>query len=362
MNATAAVLTAPRTFEIRELPIPEIGPDDGLLRVEACGLCGSDYEQWTGELGEFAVRPIIPGHEIIGHIERGGAPALKAWGFKEGDRVALEGVIPCGVCPACTSGVFKRCVRKRGYGLRLGTETAPGLWGGYSTHVYLERGALLHRLPDHVPAATMVLFNPLSNGVRWTCEVGGVVLGSTVVITGPGQRGLLCVVAAREAGAREIIITGTKNDKARLALARELGATATVDISVDDPIEVVRERTGGKGVDVVVEVSAGATEPILQAIEMVRPGGRIVLGGLKSGKPTSIITDKLAFKEITMVGVFSAGWSAIETAIGIIDRNADELAKLCTHSFPIAQAEKAVRLVGREITDVREPINIHLTP
>lgn len=363
MSALAAVLSEPRKFEIREFPLPSIGVDDGLLRVEACGLCGTDYEQWTGELAGFNNSKIIPGHEIIGVVEQLGNNARKAWKLEKGQRVALEGTIPCGVCIACTSGVFKRCSRKRGYGLRLGIDEPPSLWGGYATHVYLEQGALMHKLPEDVPSGVMVLFNPLSNAVRWTCEVGGVSLGSSVVICGPGQRGLLCVVAAREAGADQIIVTGTAKDRYRLQLAREFGATGTIIVDEQDPVEVVRDMTGGSLVDVVVDVSAGATEPIVQAVGMVRPGGKIILGGLKNHRPiVGLVTDELALKEIQMIGVYSAGWSAIETAIKIIRRHAGELAKLSTHRFPISEATTAVRLLGREITDEREAISIHLTP
>jgi threonine dehydrogenase-like Zn-dependent dehydrogenase len=363
MNATASVLTAPKSLELREIPLPEVNADNGLLRVEACGLCGSDYEQWKAtKAPEYNKMPIIPGHEIIGRIEKAGKNALNSWGLEEGQRVAVEGVIPCGSCPACTTGTFKRCVRKRGYGIRLGLSEGSGLWGGYASHVYLESGTLLHPLPEDVPTGVMVLFNPLSNGVRWVNEVGGVTLGSTVVICGPGQRGLLSVIAAREAGADAIYITGTRKDVERIKLAKELGATATINVDEEDPVAVVNALTKGKGVDVVVDVSHLATEPIVQAIEMVRPGGRIVLGGLKHMEPVPIVTDKLAYKEVTMVGVFSAGYSAIETAIKIISKNWKELEKLNTHTFPIERAEHAIRLLGREITDTREPISINLTP
>lgn len=363
MHATAAVLTAPKTIEIQEVPLPRVDDDNGLLRVEACGLCGSDYEQWKAtKAPEYNKMPIIPGHEIIGRIESAGKDALASWGLQVGQRVAVEGVIPCGSCPACVTGTFKRCVRRRGYGIRSGLNEGPGLWGGYATHVYLESGTLLHALPDDVPTGVMVLFNPLSNGVRWVNETGGVTLGSTVAILGPGQRGLLSVVAAREAGADAIYITGTAKDAARLKLAKELGATAAINVDEEDAVAVVNELTKGKGVDVVVDVSHLSTQPVEQAIEMVRPGGRIVLGGLKAMKPTPIVTDKLAYKEVTMAGVFSAGYSAIETAIKIIRKNWRELEVLNTHAFPIEEAEHAVRLLGREIADEREPISIHLTP
>src|SRR6184192_3552547 len=98
-RATAAVLNRPRDFQFREFPIPEIGPEDGILRVQACGLCGTDYEQWQGHLRDWGGGlPIIPGHEVIGFVEGIGEKAAERWKLKEGDRVAIEPVIPCGHC------------------------------------------------------------------------------------------------------------------------------------------------------------------------------------------------------------------------------------------------------------------------
>jgi alcohol dehydrogenase len=109
----------------------------------------------------------------------------------------------------------------------------------------------------------MTLFNALSNAVAWTVEVGGVGLGSSLVICGPGQRGLSAVVAAREAGAERVIVTGKRNDRERLEVAKRLGATDVIDVDATDPIDAVKEITKGAGVDVVLDVSAGGTEPIV---------------------------------------------------------------------------------------------------
>ena len=362
-HAIAAVLTEPRRFEFQELRLPEIGPEDGLLRVEACGLCGTDYEQWQGHLADWGGgMPIIPGHEVIGWIEAVGREAARRWQVKVGDRVAIEPVIPCGHCAQCVEGATTRCERDMGYGLYTRTDSAPGLWGGYATHLYLHPRSMVHRLPANIPADVMTLFNPLSNSVRWIYEAGGVGIGSTVVIEGPGQRGLLAVVAAKEAGARTIIVTGTGNDAARLALARAFGATATIDVSVENPVERVRELTGGRLADVVLEVSAGSTQPIVDAVDMVKRGGRIVLAGLKGKRAVEgLFTDKIVFKEIQLVGVLSAGWRSIELAVDIIERRgAASLAGLCSHFLPLERVEDAVRILGREISDGTEATHVSL--
>ena len=362
-TAYAAVLTKPRRFEIREVAIPPIGPDEGLLRMEAAGLCGTDYEQFDGHFAGTirGALPMIPGHEILGWIDRIGAEAARSWGVREGDRVIVETSIPCGECRYCRKGRLVLCDADMGYGIRMGFEVPPHLWGGYASHLYLHPKSKVHRAPDHIPTDAMSLFNPLSNAVRWAWERPGMEPGETIVIEGPGQRGLLSVVVARELGAGKIIVTGTRADAHRLALARALGATATIVVEDEDAVARVAELTDGRGADVVLDVSAGATEPVLQAVEMVRRGGTIVLAGLKSNRPlNNLVTDKLVFNEIALLGVLSSGWSSTEKAVDILNRHWRELRKLCTHSYPVAEAETAVRVLGREIADGPEAVHIHI--
>jgi threonine dehydrogenase-like Zn-dependent dehydrogenase len=361
--AKVAVLTEPRMFDYREVEVPEIGPDDGILRVEAAGLCGTDWEQYLGHLDntQWAVRPIIPGHEILGWIDKVGPEAAKRWDVKEGDRVTVEASIPCGQCFQCQVGRPVLCKNGMGYGLRMGFNNPPHLWGGYATHMYLHPGATLHKAPSDVPTDIMSLFNPMSNAVRWAVERPETGIGDTIVIEGPGQRGLLAVVAAREAGAGKIIVTGTKSDTLRLSLARELGADATVVVDDHDPVEQVIELTDGKLADIVVDVSAFATKPITDAIEMVRPGGKVVVAGLKSFAPIpGFISDKLITKEIAMLGVLSSSWSSVEKSIDIIRRKGDVLKKLCTHHYPVDQADMAVKVLGREVVDGPEAVHVHI--
>ncbi|MBM3485128.1 MAG: zinc-binding dehydrogenase [Alphaproteobacteria bacterium] len=363
-KAQAAVLTGPRQIEFQEFVLPEIGPEEGLIRMEAAGLCGTDYEQYAGHLTgtPWDITPIIPGHEIQGRVERIGAEASRRRGLKEGDRVVVEAIIPCGQCFQCAIGATTLCESGLGYGLYVRSNSAPHLWGGYATHLYLHPRALVHKVPDNIPTDILSLFNPLSNAVRWAYELPQTGIGDVIVIAGPGQRGLLSVVAAREAGAGTVIITGTKQDKHRLALAKELGADATIEVDSEDPVRRVLEITGGRKADVVLDVSAGATAPIIQAVDMVRRGGKIVLAGLKSFKPVgNLITDKIVINEIQMLGVLSAGWVSIEKAIDILKRRGHELQALCSHTLPLEEADKAVRLLGREISDGPEVVHLALT-
>lgn len=361
-TAVAAVLERARSFQFREFPVPEVSDDDAVVRVEAGGLCGTDYEQYLGGLSFGDGMPIIPGHEIIGRIETIGDTAAKRWGVDVGHRVTVEPIIPCGVCPGCVEGAFTRCQSGLGYGMYQGTGTAPSLWGGYATHVYLHPRALVHKLPEDIPTDVTTLVNPLSNAIRWIYEVGGAGLGSTVVIAGPGQRGLLAAAAAKKAGAETIIVTGTTADGSRLELARSLGATTTVNVDEEDPVSWVAEVTDGAMADVVLDVSAGAMAPILQGIDMTRRGGRLVLAGLKSGnKLDGVPIDEVVLREIELRGVVSGGYRSTELAISMIRESAEILAPLCTHTFALRDVTNAVRTLGREITDGTDAVHITLT-
>ncbi|MDI9935283.1 MULTISPECIES: zinc-dependent alcohol dehydrogenase [Rhodococcus] len=361
-TARAAVLESPRNFEFREFPVPEATADDAVVRVEASGLCGTDYEQYVGGLSFGQGMPIVPGHEIIGRIDSIGDSARARWGVEVGDRITVEPIIPCGVCSGCIEGAFTRCQSGLGYGMYQNVNTAPALWGGYATHVYLHPRALIHKLPNDIPSDIMTLVNPLSNAIRWVYEVGGVGLGSTVVIAGPGQRGLLAVAAAKKAGAKEIVVTGTSADEGRLAIAQHLGATAVVDVEKEDPVARVRELTENRMADIVLDVSAGAMAPILQGIDMLRAGGRLVLAGLKSGGLLNDVPiDKIVLSEIELKGVVSGGYRSTELAIEIITESADTLAPLCTHNFRLEDVADAVRTLGREIGDGRDAVHITLT-
>ncbi|WFU23207.1 alcohol dehydrogenase catalytic domain-containing protein [Bradyrhizobium sp. CB1717] len=363
-KALAAVLEAPKNFQFREFAIPGIADDDAVLRVEACGLCGTDYDQWLGHLKDWGGgMPIIPGHEVMGVIERVGPKASKLWNVKEGDRVAIEPIIPCGHCEDCVRGAYTRCQTDLGYGLYQSTKVTPSLWGGYATHTYLHPRTMVHKLPSNIPTDLMTLVNPLSNAIRWAYEIGKVGMGSTVVIEGPGQRGLLAVATAKKAGAANIIVTGTGADAGRLALAVNLGATATINVDEENPVQRVIELTDGRLADVVLDVSSGAMAPVLQAIDMVKRGGRVVLAGLKGqNKLNGLPIDKVVLSEIELVGVLSAGWQSTEMAINMIREEGAALQALCSHSFALAQVTDAVRTLGREVVDGHDAVHVTLTP
>ena len=246
MTVRAAVLEAPRRLEIRELARPEIGDDDGLLRVEACGLCGTDHEEYTGLLfGDFA---FVPGHETVGVLEEIGPAAADRWGVSLGDRVAVEVFQSCRDCPPCRAGEYRRCVR---HGLRdmygfVPVERPPGLWGGYAEMQYLAPDTMLVPVPDGLDPVLATLFNPVGAGIRWGVTLPGTRPGDVVAVLGPGIRGISTVAAARDAGAGFVMVTGRgTRDAGRLELAGAFGAELTVDVESNDPVRALPRRHGG---------------------------------------------------------------------------------------------------------------------
>ncbi|HSQ01024.1 MAG TPA: zinc-binding dehydrogenase [Candidatus Dormibacteraeota bacterium] len=353
----AVVQTGPRQLEMRELPIPELTDDTALLRVEACGICGSDAEQYAGVL---PVRmPVIPGHEPLGIIERIGDRAAKRWQVNVGDRVAVEALIPCGYCRACRAGSYQLC---RGRGGLFGhgyvpLATPPGLWGAYADYMYLDACSIVHPIRADVPASIAVMYNPIGAGFRWAVEIPHTRPGDAVLILGPGQRGLASVIAARAAGAGTIMVTGLTRDAAKLALARELGADHAIDVEREDVGARVQAATGGRGADVVVEVSANAPEPVAEALRYVAPGGTVVLAGVKGFKPVpDFISDLVVVKEVTIKGAFGVTARSYEQAIALIESGRVPLAKMHTHDFPLEQAELAIRTLAGEADG---PASIH---
>lgn len=343
----AMVQTAPRRLEARELPIPEIDDDSALLRVEACGICGSDHEQYTGTLR--VPLPVIPGHEPLGRIEAIGDRAARRWGVDVGDRVAVETLLPCHHCERCLEGRYPICSARAAYSY-IPLARTHGLHGAYAEYMVLDPRSILHRIDPALPPEIAVLFNPLGAGFRWAVEIPKTRPGATVVVLGPGQRGLASVVACREAGAGRIVVTGLAADAKKLALARELGADATVDVENEDARRRILELTGGQGADVVVEVSSYATEPVAAALDYVAPGGTIVLAGVKGWKPVpGFVSDKIVLKEITVKGAMGVTSRAYRDAIRLLEGRRVPVERMHTHEFALRDADTALRMLGREI-------------
>jgi threonine dehydrogenase-like Zn-dependent dehydrogenase len=174
--------------------------------------------------------------------------------------------------------------------------------------------------------------------------------GDTVLILGPGQRGLACVVACREAGAGAILVTGLAADARKLALAREFGADHTIDVEHEDVRRRVRELTDGRGADVVVDVTSYATAPVAEALDYAAPGGRVILAGTKGFAPIpQFVSDKLVLKEITLRGAIGVTSSGYASAIRLLESGKVPLERMHTHDFALRDAELAIRTLARQV-------------
>ena len=340
----AAVLVEAKKFEMREFDLPEVGDDAALLKLEACGICGSDIHG-AERLGSG---PKILGHENVGIVARIGHKAAAKWQVHEGDRIALEEYVTCGACKWCRSEDFRFCeMTQRGEGmLRYGTtpiSVAPSLWGGYSQYMYVHPGAVVHKMPAHIPAPHAAAFLPFSNGVEWAYGYGEVGLGDSILVQGPGQQGLACVMAAKAAGASCIIVSGLSRDTARLAMARKLGAHYTIDVETEDLVSKVKDYTGGDGVNVVVNVTGGGKGTVAEAIEVAAGRCNIVLAA--AGRET-IDVSTLGRRKIALKQANGHSFQAVELAIQFIASGTLPMEEISTHTFPMSRAMEAIDAVA----------------
>jgi threonine dehydrogenase-like Zn-dependent dehydrogenase len=351
-SVRAAVQVAPGTIEIREFPRPVIGDEDGLLRVEANGICGSDVELFRGHMKGRSSAPLIPGHEPLGIVEEVGEKAAQRWGVQPGDRVALEVIVPCRSCHDCLTGRYQSCRHRRfGHGVTP-IDVPPSLWGGFAEHLYLTPGAVLHKVDRDLPAELAVMFNPLGAGVRWAVHLGGAGLGDTVLVLGAGQRGIASVIAAKAAGAGTVIVTGLEADAHKLALARRFGADHTLVVDGPDAVdvvEVVADLTGGAMADVVLELTPMAHGPVEQALLAAKHGGTVVLAGLKGNAQVPLRTDLIINRALIVRGAFGVDAKGYADAIAIIESRRFPLEDLHTHSFGLDDTALAIHTAGGDV-------------
>ena len=352
----AAVRTAPRTTELREFPMPEIPADGALLKVEVAVICGTDVKMYAKPVVQA---PVIMGHENVGTIVKAGPQFVERQGVREGDRVFVEHYVACYRCDWCRLGEYRHCeltdwrtnpdARRYGY---TSAENPYHLWGGFAQYLFLPWNAVLHAVPDTVSDEEAGIVTPLSNGIEWALFDCGVGFMSSVLIQGPGQQGLSQVVACKQAGAAQIVVTGTTRDAARLELAKTLGADHVIDVEREDALERVREITGGDGVDVVLDCTAGAgTTPVLLGIDALkRRGGTLLVQGELAAFPDFPLK-KLTEKAITIKSARGHSYRAVELAIAQLASKRFPLHLLTTHEYGLEEVDTAIRAVGGEVGD-----------
>jgi L-iditol 2-dehydrogenase len=285
----ALVLKDYRRLVIEDVPVPAVGPEDVLVRVRACGICGSDVHGFDGSTGRRRP-PLIMGHEASGEIARTGT-AVSRW--KVGDRVTMDSTVYCGRCWHCLRGEFNLCDERQVLGVSCEDYRRDGAFAEFVA--VPER--ILYRLPDPLSFERSALAEAVSVAVH-AVRNADLEKGSAVAVIGSGMIGLLVIQVLRAAGCSQVIAVDL--DDSRLELARRLGATAAVNSGSTAPAAAIRQLTDGRGADAAFEV-VGISSTLGIALESVRKGGRVTLVGNLQPK-VDLPLQAVVTREITIIG------------------------------------------------------------
>lgn len=291
--------------ELRDMPVPEIGEDEILMRVRGVGVCGSDVHQYHNTQSWSVHVPVILGHEFCGEIAALGK-AVK--GFQEGDRVASETAAEIDFdSPLTRQGMYNLDPGRRGFGYEI--------HGAMAEYVKVS-ARLLHRIPKNVAFEVAALTEPCCVAFQATVVNARVKPGDVVVVIGPGPIGLLCASMARLSGAGHVILAGISRDASRMETGKRAGATHAVDTQKQDLKTVLSEVGDGLGADVIID-STGASASLKDALEWVRPAGHITKVGW-GPQPMDFSMDALVKKAVTLQGSFSHTWPTWERVLAMM--------------------------------------------
>jgi alcohol dehydrogenase len=355
------VLEAPGLMRERTFDVLPPDPGGALLRIELAGICGTDVKVYKGKLPAYST-PVILGHEIVGRLEEVGDDMAARTGLSAGDRVTVSSMIPCWTCSSCMTGLYRFCPRMRQYGLSVSSQTPPHLFGAMSEYLYILPGSMVRRLPEEVPAEAAILIEGvIANGFQWVRTKAGTRPPDVVLVQGCGPQGLGCAVVARECGASLVIVTGVSRDRDRLDLARKLGADHTLVADEVDVVQAVKDLTGGRGADRVIDVT-GSPVAWPTTIGAAAVGATVVVSGMMGADArVSMSTDEIVFKEITVKGALSKGADAIDDAGAFVAQGRVPIESMVTDIFDLSEAEYAVRAVAGEV-DGLYPVKAAIRP
>lgn len=318
----ALLLTAPRSLSIVDVPVPEFGADEVLVRVRACGICGSDVHGYDGSTGR-RIPPLVMGHEAAGTLEAMGSEVT---GLARGERVTFDSTVSCGGCAPCRRGAVNLCDRRRVLGVSCAEYRRDGAFAEYIA----VPARIVYRLPDRIRLEHAALIEALSIAVhavsRKTPD-----RDATVVVIGCGMIGLLVVQVLRERGCQRVIAVDTLPE--RRMLAERLGAYCAVDAR-HDVAEAIGEVTHGEGADLAIE-AVGRRDSVAAAIRCVRKGGAVTLIGNLS--PTiDLPLQEVVTREIALIGSCASS-GEYPACIDLLARRAIDVAPLISRTAPLAE-------------------------
>jgi len=331
----ALLYTAPYTLEYTDWPDPQVGDDDILVRVKACGICGSDVAGHTGKTGR-RLPPLIMGHEAAGVVEQTGKTVT---GFAPGDRICFDSTVYCNQCPACKAGMYNRCVKRQVLGVSVPEFKRHGAFAEFVAVPHW----ICAKLPEGMSFVQACLLEPASIGTH-AANRPPISKGDTTAVLGAGTIGLFILQAARLRGAKAIACD--INDF-RLDLARQVGADACINSAKANLKDEIQKRTDGRGVDVTFE-AVGFGETFRQAISITRTGGSIVaVGNLQ--KETEFNLQDLVSRELAFIGSYASA-GEFRTCIGLIASGKINVGPLISEVLPLKEGPRAFKrlLEGKE--------------
>jgi L-iditol 2-dehydrogenase len=348
----AWVLDGPEQLRMTEKPVPEPGPAEVLVRIDAVSICGTDVEIITKGLpaivqgGPPFNKNFTPGHEYMGTIVKLGAGVDE---YKIGDRIAVEIHAGCGRCERCRQGMYTSCLN---YGLNYPGHDkghrANGFTtdGGFAQYAVNHINTLVH-VADDMSDEEATLIVTAGTAMYALDVLGGLIAGESLVVTGPGPIGLMGVAVGKALGAGPVILTGTRDT--RLNLGLKLGADHVVNINKEKPVEVVKRLTGGRGVNYVLECS-GAANALNEAMDMTQRGGRICLAAFP-GEPALVDLAKIVRNNIYLYGIRGEGKSATHRAAALMNQKKFDAKLMHTHTFPLEELPTACKYVRERLED-----------
>lgn len=351
----AVVCHGPEDYRLEEVATPTPGPGEALIRVEAVGICASDLKCYhgaakfwgDGNRPAWAETEVIPGHEFVGEVVQLDDAAAQRWGIQVGDRVTSEQIVPCWKCRYCLRGEYWMCGPHDLYGFKRRT---PGAMAQYMVYPV---EALVHRMSKDLPPAHAAFVEPLSCSLH-AVERAAIKFEDVVVVAGCGPIGLGMVAGAAAKSPAHVIALDLA--PAKLELAELCGATVTVNIAEQDPVQVVRDLTGGYGADVYLE-GTGHPAAVPQGLNLLRKLGTYVEYGVFGSDVTvdwSIISDD---KELDVRGAH-LGPHCWPAAIRMLESGVLPMDRICTHQLPLADFQQGLDLVA----DGTRSVKVSLIP